>query len=89
MHGAFWTTEREKTENYLLTLASRLGDIKGVVVLVIENDDRYTNHQANYDNVPWANVAGNLALVQNDILSNKLSWTPVQLDGSAIEEEEP
>jgi hypothetical protein len=75
------------TENYLLTLASRLSNVKAVVVLVAEADGRFTNHQANLGDVPWANIAGNLAAIEHDILNNKLRWEPVQVDGSEIPEE--
>lgn len=83
---AMYTIERKRTEDYLLTLASRLDSVKGIVVMVVEDDDRYTNHQANYEDVPWANVAGNLSAIQLDMLVNKLSWTGVALDGTPIEE---
>jgi len=79
---------RELTQNYLLTLASRLDKVGSVVVVVAEPDGRYSNHQANFDNVPWANVAGNLAAVEHDILNNKLSWCAVNVDGSELEEED-
>lgn len=78
---------RRSTENYLLTLASRLGATRGVIIVVAENDGRFTNHQANFDDVPWANFAGNLAAVEHDILNNKLVWEPVQVDGSELPEE--
>jgi uncharacterized protein with HEPN domain len=73
---------RESTETYLLTLTSRLSTVKSVVVVVAEADGRFTNHQANFDEVPWATVAGNLAAVEHDILNNKLVWEAVQVDGS-------
>lgn len=81
--------ERLATESYLLALASRLSSVKCVVVLAMEDDGRFTNYQANYCDVPWANVAGNLAAIQLDMLANKLHWEGVALDGSPIKEEEP
>lgn len=75
-------SERSTTENYLLTLASRLSNTQGVVVIVAEADGRFTNHQANFGELPWVTVAGNVAAVQHDILSNKVSWEPVNIDGS-------
>ena len=76
------------TENYLLTLASRLRNVKAVVVLVAEADGRFTHHNANMGDVSWANIAGNLAAIEHDILNNRLVWEQVQVDGSEITDED-
>lgn len=81
-------TNRELTENFLLTLASRIKDTQSVIVLVAEKNGQFTNHQANFDDVPWATVAGNLAAIQHDILVNKLVWTATAIDGGELPEEE-
>lgn len=81
--------DREYTENYLLTLASRIKDVKSVVVVVAEKDGRYTNHQADFDEgASWVNTVGNLQAVAHDILNNKVAWHAVAVDGSELPDEE-
>ena len=78
---------RIETENWLLTLASRLNKVESVVVVVAEEDGRFTHHQANYGDMSWVTMVGNLTAIQHDILTNKVSWAPVNSDGTEQDDE--
>jgi hypothetical protein len=80
-------TERIITENYLLTLASRLSGVRCVVVLVEEADGVFSHHKAKFSNEgSWINAIGNLQALSHDILTTGVVWNACNPDGTDIDE---
>ncbi len=81
-------TERLVSENYLLTLASRLSEVKCIVVLVEESDGVFSHHKAKFtDASSWINAVGNLQALSHDILTTGVVWNPCNPDGTDLEED--
>lgn len=82
------TTEYESTENYLLTLASRLKSrqVRSVVIVIEEHDKTITNHVAKFTHdTSWINIVGGLYAVLQDLVAAKVSWGICNADGSDVE----
>lgn len=77
---------RFDTENYLLTLASRLVNARAVVVVVEENDGTISYHASKFsDSSMWAGMIGGLYSVLHGLVNGKMVWAPCNPDGSDTE----
>lgn len=81
--------ERESSQTYLLTLASRLPNVKMLVVLVEEANGEFSYHRAKFsEHGTWINVIGNMTALAHDIMAKQVVWTPCNQDGTDLEEDE-
>lgn len=79
---------RDNSQTYLLTLASRVDKIRSLVIMVEEEDGRFSHHRAKFvEQSSWLNVVGNMEGLKHDILTKLVVWEPCNPDGSDIVEE--
>ena len=80
---------RQKSETYLLTLASLLGRAKMLVVLVEDLDGNFSYNRAKFtEEGNWINTVGHMSCLAHDIMAKQVVWVPCNADGSEVQNED-
>lgn len=83
------TEIQEAVQTFLLTLASRIQDTKGVIIFVMEKDDTVMQHISHFSQeISWMKVVGNLESVKMQVLAEKVGFSKLNMDGSVADDGE-
>lgn len=83
------TEIQQEVQTFLLTLASRIDKTKGLMILVIEEDDSVMQHISHFEKeIPWLKVVGNLESLKIQVLTERVGFSSLNLDGSSKEDDD-